>query len=235
MIKQIVYYTDSVIDPLIMKAVQVQLKKTNLPIISVSLQPIDFGENIFFPLQRSILTMFKQTLAGIEASTADVLFLCEHDMLYDPSHFDFDPPKENIFYYNINSWKVDLDSGQALYYFVQQTGFLVASRQLLLDHFRARVERVEKEGFRRWNGFEPGGHGIPRGYCNNKRESWSSPKPNIDIRHSTNLTRSRWDKSQFRNPVKDWQMADEVPGWGVTKGRFRDILTSIVETELCQV
>ncbi len=53
----------------------------NLPIISVSLQPIDFGKNIVLPLERGYLTMFSQQLAGIEASEADILFYPFGDVL----------------------------------------------------------------------------------------------------------------------------------------------------------
>ena len=53
--------------------------------------------------------------------------------------------------------------------------------------------------------------------------------PNIDIRHGHNLTQSRWTQEEFRDKSTclGWTMADEVPGWGVTKGRFGDILNKI--------
>ena len=53
-----------------------------------------------------------------------------------------------------------------------------------------------------------------------------SPKPNIDIRHKHNLTPSRWRKDQFRDKrhCQGWTEADEVPGWGKTKGRFEEFL-----------
>lgn len=94
----------------------------------------------------------------------------------------------------------------------------------MLEHYRERVRRVKAEGFRRYNGFEPGTHPIPRGYCNYGSGEWRTTIPNIDIRHASNLTWSRWDKKHFRNPVRDWEMADEVPGWGRTKDRFSEWL-----------
>lgn len=225
--KGIVYYTGNKVDLEIMGAVQRQLLKSGLPIVSVSLEPISFGENVVLDLEPGVLTMFRQILAGIEASREEIIFLAEDDMLYHKSHFDFTPTLRNLFYYNVNSWKVHYVTGQALFYYCQQTGFIGAYRELLLEHYRERVRRVEKEGFRRWNGYEPGGHGVPRGYCNSRSESWRSVVPNIDIRHSTNLTWSRWSKDQFRNPVKEWQEADEVPGWGLTKGKFQEVLRDI--------
>jgi len=135
-----------------------------------------------------------------------------------------------VFYYNENTYKVDINTGQALFYYTKQTSGCCAYRKLLLEHYRARVARVEKEGFKRFNGFEPGTHHLPRGFCNHNAERWMSPLPNIDIRHDKNLTASRWSQSQFRSQrsCQGWLMADEVPGWGVTKGRFRDLLREII-------
>ena len=50
--------------------------------------------------------MFKQILAGLEALDTDIVFFCEHDVLYYPSHFDFRPLKKDVIYYNTNVWKV---------------------------------------------------------------------------------------------------------------------------------
>lgn len=82
--KGIVYYTDNRLDPLIAQACQRQLDAAagGRQIVSVSLQPLAWAENIVLPLERGYLTMFRQILAGIEASRADVIFLAEHDVLY---------------------------------------------------------------------------------------------------------------------------------------------------------
>jgi glycosyltransferase involved in cell wall biosynthesis len=222
--KGIVYYTDNQCDETIMTAVQKQINscRNGHPLVSVSLKPIDFGENIVFNAERGQLTMFKQILAGLEKSTADVIFMCEHDVLYHKSHFDFIPTRDDIFYYNDNKWKVDFESGQALFYHCAQTSGLCAYRNLLIDHYRKRVEKVEKEGYNRSMGYEPGTH-------TKQFELWNSKVANIDIRHKNCLTRNRWSQDQFRN--KDtclgWQMADEVPGWGKTKGRFQELLQGI--------
>jgi hypothetical protein len=224
--KGIVFYTNNIIDPLIIQAVQKQLLRSGLPIVSVSLKPMDFGQNIVLPLESAILSMFKQQLAGIEACETDVIFLCEHDMIYHPSHFDFTPETDN-FWYNENSWKIRIPDGQALFYTCKQTGFCCARRSIILDHYRNRVKRVEEEGFRRYNGFEPGTHPVPRGYCNYGAKEWMSPVPNLDIRHSTNLTWSRWDQKHFRRKPQNWQMADEIPWWGKTKDHAMDILNAV--------
>jgi hypothetical protein len=196
----------------------------------VSLQPIDFGRNITLPqLTRSYLTMFKQQLAGIEESNADIIFMAEHDVLYHPSHFDFRPPRKDLFYYDENRWHVDDKTGHALFYHAMSVSMMCAYRELLLEHYRARVERVEREGYSFRIGFEPGGHKFPRGIDNYGREPYWASLPSIDIRHKQNLTVSRWSKEEFRNKrnLYAWTEAEEVPGWGRTKGEFQSILDKI--------
>ena len=160
--------------------------------------------------------MFKQILAGLEALDTDIVFFCEHDVLYHPSHFEFIPPTNNTYYYNTNVWKVDVKTGNCLHYDCQQTSGLCADRELLLRHYRERVRRVEAEGFTRRMGFEPGTHNRKERVDDYKAESWRSECPNVDIRHDKNLTPNRWRKEQFRNQryTKGWTEADEIPGWG---------------------
>lgn len=227
--KGIVYYTDNRLDPEIMDACQRQLNKSGLPIVSVSLKPLDFGENIVLDAERGYLTMFKQILAGLEAIGTDIVFFAEHDVLYHPSHFDFTPESDELFYYNQNIWKVDYETGKALFHYSNHTSCLCARTQLLLKHYRKRVQMVEENGFTRRMGFEPGTHGRAERVDDYKHEVWMSENPNIDIRHNKNLTRTRWSKDKFRNQrfTRGWTEADEVPGWGKTQGRFQEILDGI--------
>lgn len=221
--KGIVYYTDCRLNPLIMKACQNQLRRSvnGYEIVSVSLEPIDFGHNYTLDLERGILTMFKQILKGLEFCDADYIFLCEHDILYHPSHFEFVPPKDDRYYYNANCWKVDFTTGTALTYICNQVSQLCASRNLLLEHYRKRVAHVAANGYSRRCGFEPGTHRPPNGLDFFKADTWRSKFPNIDIRHDKNLTPSRWQQDQFRDQrhCRGWEMAEGVPGWGTTKGQ----------------
>lgn len=230
--KTLLYYTDNRLDSCIMSAVQNQIRRhcwQDNDLISVSLKPIDFGQNFVLDLERSYLTMFKQILVGLEECDTDIVYLCEHDWLYHPSHYQFVPSKRDVFYYNENSWKVDAQTGQALFYYCKQTAALCAYRELLLEHYRKRVERVEREGWQRSIGFEAGTHSYPRGIDNYRAEAWFSEAPNIDIRHGGNLTKSRWSQAEFRNQkfCQGWQLGDSVPGWGITKGRFDEFLEGI--------
>lgn len=228
--KGIIYYTDGRMPDDINAAVRAQLSRTGLEIVSATLEPLDFGKNVVVDGERGVLTMFKQILAALEASTADIIFFCEHDVLYHPTHFEFTPEKDDVFYYNENVWKVDYETGNALFYYCKQTSGLCAKRELLLEHYRKRVAMVEANGYSQRMGFEPGTHSRDERVDDYKAEAWMSDQPNIDIRHQWNLTPTRWKREQFRNQryTKGWTEADAVPGWGETKGRFKELLRSMV-------
>jgi glycosyltransferase involved in cell wall biosynthesis len=233
--KGIVYYTDNRLNKIIAGAAQNQLKKAanGIPIVSASLEPMpDFGQNIYIPLERGILTMFKQILAGLEELDTDLVFFAEHDMLYHPSHFDFVPPEADKYWYNTNVWKVRFDDGHAMRTdFCQQTSGLCAYREFLITHYKKRIAIVEDIGFSRKMGFEPGTHGRGERVDDFKSGSWESEYPNIDIRHGFNLTPSRWSPDQFRSKryTKGWTEAEELPGWGLVKGRFREMVTELAQ------
>lgn len=236
MTKGVVYYTDNLLNPLLMSVVQEQiLNSFDDEIISVSLKPIEFGWNVVLDQPRGILTMFKQILLGLETATADIIFMAEHDVLYHPSHFQFTPPSPSCYYYNQNVWKVDFISGHALHYPCSQTSGLVADRQLLINHYKKRVEMVEKNGFSRRMGFEPGTHARQERVDMIPSSTFMSEFPNIDIRHTSNLTPSRWAKAEFRNPkfTQGWTESDRVPGWGVTEGRFSEFLSHLTSGIAC--
>lgn len=213
--KGILYYTDNRLDgTAIGMSVQYLLLETDLPITSVSLKPIEFGHNIVLPLERGYLTMAKQILAGLEAMDTDVVFFCEHDVLYHHTHFDFVPPTRDLYYYNMNVWKVNAENGHAITYITKQLSGLCAYRDILIDHYRERVRRIEESGFTRAMGFEPGSHGRAERIDDRKSEEWRSEYPNVDIRHDKNLTESRWRQDQFRSQrnCQGWQESDSVSG-----------------------
>jgi hypothetical protein len=224
-----VYYTDNRCEDRILKTCQKQLSIFKGPIVSVSHLPMDFGQNVTINLESGILTMFKQILLGLETIKADVIYLMEHDILYHPSHFDFMPIERDVFYYNQNVWKLNTKDGQALFYYAKQTSQVCGYRDLFIEHYKNRVKKVEQEGFRRSMGFEPGTHKPPRGFDHFKSDVYMSKYPNIDIRHSTNLTANRFKRSQFRNQkfTEGWTLSDKIPRWGKTKNRFDEFLKDI--------
>jgi hypothetical protein len=230
--KGLVYYTDNTPDEKIFLACQKQLNKCmeqrGYPIISVSQKPIDFGTNIVLPLERSVNSMFKQMLRGIEECKTDYIFLIEHDVLYHPSHFDFTPTESTRFYFNRNFWNVSSLDGKAVYYIHHDVSMLCAERDLLLRHYTKVVEWVEREGFKSSWGFSPP-KGLPTEERIGRHAYWKSKEPNLNIRHPNAFTRQRMTRDQFRNAnsCREWTESDTVPYWGKTLGRFDEIIKEI--------
>jgi len=220
--KAILYYTDNQLDPKVEKMCQDQLKSAagSIPIYSVSLKPMDFGKNIVVEGKRSYETMFKQILAGLENIKEDIVFFCEHDVLYHESHFEFVPNKPNKYFYNVNVWKIRMSDGLALKVNeCKMTSGLCAHHKLLLDHYRERDRRIGKEGFSRKIGFEPGTHNRKEKIDEYGCAVWRSNVPNLDLVHGRNRTHRRWKREEYRNQkyTKGWTEShvSKIDGWDV--------------------
>jgi len=227
--KSIIFYTDNQLSLKIAHAVQKRLQTMGLPIFSASLKPMAFGTNVHVKRERGYLTMFTQILVALEAATTDVVFFCEHDVLYHPSHFDFIPPTADTFYYNTNVWKLNTQTGHAVHYRCKQVSGIAVYRKLAIEHYRKRIALVEQNGFSMRMGFEPGTHGRPERVDDVKAKSWLSLYPNVDIRHGKNLSATKWSIADFRNKkfAEGWTESDtDIPGWGTIQVAFRDILVS---------
>lgn len=205
--KGIIFYTDNQLNLKLAHAVQNQLRSIGLPIISTSLKPMSFGHNIVVEGERGYATMFKQILTALEASTADIIYFCEHDVLYHPSHFDFTPEKKDMFYYNQNFWKIWKD-GKAAHWDANQVSGLCCYRDHAIAFYRERLKEIES-GFDR--SYEPGGRDAT------KYETWKSQFPNYDFRGENNLTRSHRSPESFRDKSTciGWEetTTDKLPVW----------------------
>lgn len=205
--KGIIYYTDSQLDENIADLVRSNLVGIGLPIVSAALQPLDFGDvSIQINAKRGYLTMFQQILACLEASKNDIIFFCEHDVLYPKEHFEFTPPSKDKFYYDLNWWKIRAD-GLAVHWDAVQVSGLCCYRELALKFYRERIANFDADNFDRK--FEP--------TVNTEFETWWSPVPYIDIRHNQNLTYNKWKLDHFRKKETAVNFISgsikDIPGW----------------------
>jgi hypothetical protein len=247
MTKGIIFYTDNETPPKIAWEVQFRLKtiakKKNLPIVCASLkQRSGFGDtNIFFPsLKRGMLTLFTQIVSALEHSTADNIFFCEADILYHPSHFDFTPPTNDAYYYNISNWVVWMNEAIATHVDVNTPlSMLCGDRELLLGHYKRKIARVMErrkeieaagqpmidQGVSVNMCGEPGGESIREKVDNYPILTWASEWPNLDLRHGHNLTKGKRRPTDYhtRHYAQGWKEAAEVPGWG----KVSDIVKSL--------
>lgn len=224
----VIYYTDNQLNVRIAHAAQSAIKKTGLPIVSSSLKPMELGKNVVTDAKRGYVTMFKQILSALEALDTKYVFFCEHDVIYHPSHFDFIPPKDDVWYYNINLVKVNAETGKTVKVDeCKQVSGICVNRELAVAHYRKRMEMIEdrlahfgETDFNSWIrkvGFEPGTHNRPERVDDSKSDVWESEYPNLDIRHSGNLTATRWSPEQYVNKkfAEGWTEGTilNTPGW----------------------
>lgn len=221
--KGIIFYTDNQLSLKIAKRVQKQLliAAPMLPIVSVSLKPMGFpynhGKNVKFPLERGWITMNKQILAGLKEIKTKYVFFCEHDVLYHPSHFEFTPKRDDVYYYNVNVWRLRATDGLAVHVNdCRQLSGLVCNRELAIKHYEKRLKMLEAGVSVRLIGFEPGTHHRDERVDDLKSEPYQATLPNVDIRTGVNATASRWRPEDFRNKrfTEGWTETQDIPGWG---------------------
>jgi hypothetical protein len=231
MSKGIIYYTDNRLDKKISLIVQKEILKANLPIVSISLKPINFGENIVLEMQPGFIAMQRQILAGLHALETQFVFFCEHDVLYPLAHFEFTPAKDNIFYYNANVWRWKYPDDIAITYdrLISLSGLCV-NREFALEHYRRRLKTIEERNLdkneghepmwaRKW-GYEPGTKKIKRGgFSDDDFETWKSHYPIVDIRHGKTFSQSKVTIDSFKHKPTNWTeiKIKDIPGWDLEK------------------
>lgn len=183
----------------------------DIPLISVSHKPIDFGQNIVVDLPRHQSSIYRQVLMGAKAATTKYVAVCEDDVLYSPEHFKH-IPKPGHWAYNMNPWNL-FTWGEPM--FTQKPGGrrnlngLICERELLIEHLEER--------FRLWPGEininifgEPGKYDNQLGTTPYPSEYFFTNPPNIVFSHETNL--------QFRGLGKRKRVgeirANTIPYWG---------------------
>ncbi len=226
--KSIIYYTDNRLEQNLADAVGQQLLKSNLPIVSCSLKPINFGQNIVLDLEPSPVTMFKQILTALKTAESTYVFFCEHDVLYHLTHFEFTPPSTDIFYFNVNVWRWD-NSGDKVITFdhFRSVSGLCVSRKKAIDHYEKRLKLIFENGWDkivgrnpRWArtmGYEPGKPRRIGGFSDDLIDEWRSSYPNIDIRHNRTITPIKMTLDSFRHKPTGWEEStlDKLPGWDI--------------------
>jgi len=191
-------------------------------LISVSQKPLDFGENICVGiLPRSSLSINLQMMEALKRVETEHIAIAEHDCLYTPEHFKFEP-KDDSFYYNYNVWCLQTYS----LYMPESNGMFSifkqrkANSQLICRTdmmIKSTQERIDLMSDPAWLAKYPTGRigeagvmdydhamKLARGksvrhlvdrlkdYCTKyKGVNFETIIPNVDIRHEKNLTKNR--------------------------------------------
>ena len=115
----------------------------DLPLISVTQQPLDFGHNICIGnVGRSRTNIYQQLRLGAEAADTVSVAVVEADMLYPPGFFTFIPANQDTYYYPKEAYIAWY--GQRLFYpkFLHQLTGVVNRLHLL--HVLDVLQKPEK-------------------------------------------------------------------------------------------
>jgi hypothetical protein len=105
----ILYITNSKLDPALAVPCREYLKRAanGHPIVSVSQEPLDLGENVCVgELPYVALSIDVTIRAGLERVETPFVAIAEHDCIYSAEHFNYVPPDKEFFWYNNNNWLV---------------------------------------------------------------------------------------------------------------------------------
>ena len=188
--RAIVYYSDHHVDEDLMRACQKNLLKVTgrqIPIISVSQQPLSFGQNVCVGEKpRCNRSIYEQIMAGLEAAPEGaVIYLCEHDVAYAPAHFAHIPAIKERIEYNQNRY----------YYAPGQRDYLKARGKWPLSQLVAYREYLMEQVQRALDESDQPSTELYRGVRTHKFES---ERPNVDIRHGKNFSQDgRWKKEYY--------------------------------------
>lgn len=235
MSKGIIYYTDNRLPEPLFSTCQRHILASGLPIISVSLKPLAFGHNIVLADPPGYISMVNQIITALENSSTHYVFFCEHDVLYHPSHFDFTPPRDDTYYYNLNNWRWAYPTDIIIRYDgLTSLSQLCVSRNLALTHFTARKNRMREIGLDKFQvkdprqarvwGYEPGRKKLKNGaFMEERCAYWSSSHPNIDIRHNKTFSLRKVARRDFFHPPTGWIQSTigQIPGWNLKELQVR--------------
>ena len=208
----IVYYTDNKLEDNLADSVRKRLKRTvgPIPIISVSQIPIDFGKNICIGKQpRKYKSIYEAALVGVKAAEpGSIIYLCEHDVFYHPSHFAKLPEDDMTLYFNTNRY----------YYTLGRNSFMkargkrglsqcVATREALIQHLEERLRDCGDEITEVFGEWEK--------RSDIKCVNFESNRPNVDILHNKNYTPAGRYAREYKKGIKEGIF--NLPGWGGPK------------------
>lgn len=113
----------------------------NSPIITVSMEPLDWGINILQDAPYGKSNIYKQLLRGAKLATTDYIGVAEDDALYPKEHFEYRPPQDS-FAYNMNRFNL-FTWGKPTYSWKNRMGnfTMIAPRKLLIESLEERFQK----------------------------------------------------------------------------------------------
>lgn len=211
-----IYYTANVIPNSFAERVREQILRAigDMPLISVSHKPIDFGKNIVVNLRREHFNIYKQAYRGVMEAKTRYVAMAEDDIFYSVEHFDYIPVKDT-FAYDRNIW--------GLYTWIKPPVFsykgrrnlsmLICERDLFLKVMKERFAKYNEDNYPKHLFGEPGKYERQMGVKVNKWEFYHAKKSSIIFSHPTELSFGGLGK---RKKIGE-NRTESLPEWGTAQ------------------
>jgi len=193
----------------------------DMPLISVSQKPMDFGRNICVgDIGRSHLNIYRQILIGAKAAETEYVALAEDDIFYTPGHFTFRPTSKEVFAYNYNKWGLYTWTSPPIYSYLGNlvVNQLIASRNYLVDALEERFNKYPDESkidLSCWK--DPGRRENRLGVTERKTERFDSPEPSIVFSHEDAFGYANLGKNKAHGAVRK----DYLEPWGYASNMMK--------------
>lgn len=114
----------------------------DMPLISVSRKPLDFGMNIIDDGERGVSNIYRQMLRAAKIATTEFVATAEDDCLYHADHFARYRPKPDEFMYDQNRFAL-FTWGEPIYSWRNRKSncSLIAPRKLLIEALEERFAK----------------------------------------------------------------------------------------------
>jgi len=114
----------------------------DMPLISISRDPLDFGINILDNGEKSTDNIYRQMLRGAYIAETDYIAIAEDDCLYHKNHFEFYRPDKDVFAYDQNRFAL-FTWGEPMYSWRNRRSncSLIAPRELMIEALEERFKR----------------------------------------------------------------------------------------------
>lgn len=111
------------------------------PIITMSMEPMDWGRNILQDQPYGISNIYYQLLRGAKAAETEYIGVAEDDILYPKEHFEYRPPADT-FAYNMNRFGI-FTWGRPTYFWKDRVSnsTLIAPRKLTIEALEERFNK----------------------------------------------------------------------------------------------
>src|SRR3990167_7399149 len=212
----VVYYTANFLDEHFLNNTQKQLLNAigDLPLISVSKKPIDFGHNICVgDTPRNLVWVWRQALVGAKEAKTKYIALAEDDVFYSPDHFFCHTPTPDYFAYNTYTWSIHIWDPSMMSWTgeVKRMYGLVCERDLFIETIEELFAKYPNDDeFPVHRIGEPGRYEKKQGTTLRKAENFHSAIPNVVAIHPQAIGyQTQGEKKKHR-----FLRATAIPHWG---------------------